>query len=403
MRRVSQAELRAFLLDRLGLRGAFWSATDSPVAAVDLGMIQIDSIRVTGLRNHDLAWVARSEAAPAALAEAIYGQGRFRETHYPLFAVRRDWLPLLSAGFTDFPQRHRAERRRLRPLMNKLTQHMHENGPVTVGQFASKRIAGGFNTVKATTKALEYLFYDRVVQISGRTPNFHRVFDLTERAAPELLPWSPPDAAAYERFLIESALGVLKAATADQIADRVALHYGQWRGESIRRWRALVARRLLEVADSVVVADLPDQPVYWYRREDEAGWARAQAPVDDVVRVVPPLDNLLFSRKRFSQLFGFDYKFEAYTPAAQRRFYFAMPLVYDHDVVGLIDIRLERGNGRPEWQIVGLDMRKPVSPEALRAGLHRVARIAGAEKVAVVMRTTRDLRRTLTGSVSRSV
>jgi len=190
---------------------------------------------------------------------------------------------------------------------------------------------------------------------------------------------------------------VLKAATADQIGDRVGLHYGQWRGESIKRWRALVERLLPQDARAVTVAGLPDNPVYWYRPEDGTAWDRVHQTDDGAVRIVPPLDNLMFSRKRFSQLFGFDYKFEAYTPQEQRRFYFAMPVLHAGDVVGLLDARLDRSNGRPEWQIVGLDMMKPVPPAALRAGIHRLARVAGAATVAVATRTSRDLRRALSG------
>jgi hypothetical protein len=396
MRQVSAAELRAFLVDRLGFTGPFWTAAEASARAAGLGMIQIDSIRSTGLRNHELAWVARAEATPQDWYAAVHGRGEFRESHFPLFAVRRDWLPHLIAAFTDFRARHRTERRRLLPLMRRLTQHMRDNGPVTVAQFTAKRIPGGFNTVKATTAALEYLFYDRVVQIAGRTPHFHRIFDLTERVAPELVDWAPLAAEAYERFLVESALDVLKIATADQLANRVAIHYGQWRGASIRRWRTLVERLLPEVARSVKVSDLPDNPVYWYLPQDEAGWERT-IPPDDAVRLVPPLDNLMFNRKRFSQLFGFDYKFEAYTPADQRRFYFAMPILHGADVVGLIDARVDRSDGKVQWQVTGLELKQSVPPEALRAGIHRVARIAGAEKVALATRTTRELRRLLSG------
>src|SRR3546814_2428207 len=37
-------------------------------------------------------WVARTDATVPALYEALYGHGHFRETHYPVFATRRDWL-----------------------------------------------------------------------------------------------------------------------------------------------------------------------------------------------------------------------------------------------------------------------------------------------------------------------
>ncbi len=101
MKRVSAADLRRFLLDRLGLAGPLRPAGEAARLATDLAMIQIDSIRVTGLRNHELAWLARSEASVADFYAMLYERGEFRETHYPVFAVRRDWVPTLSHGMPD--------------------------------------------------------------------------------------------------------------------------------------------------------------------------------------------------------------------------------------------------------------------------------------------------------------
>lgn len=399
IRRVSQGELRAFLLDRLGLRGPLWQPPEASAAARSLGMWQIDSIRVSGLRNQELAWIARAEDRPSGFYDLLYKNSAFRETHYPLFAVRQDWLPLLLTGFTDFRPRHKTGRRRYLPLMQKIKDHIRQNGPVTVADFESRRVIGGFNTIKATTKALDYLFYDRDIQIVGRTPNFHRVFDLTERSDPHLRDWTAPAKADYERFLIQSALGVLKIDTANRIASRVALHYGSWRGESIKRWRTLVADKLAELARPIIVADLPESPTFWYLPEDEPGWERAAAAVDPLLRVVPPLDQLLYSRGRFSQLFGFDYKFEAYTPADKRQFYFAKPLILDNEVVGLVDAKLDRNGSKPVWLVSGLDLKRPVPPDILRQGLHRVARLAGAEQVKVTAKVSRPIKIALNGPV----
>ena len=116
------------------------------------------------------------------------------------------------------------------------------------------------------------------------------------------------------------------------------------------------------------------------------------------VFLVPPLDNLLFSRRRLASLFGLDFKFEAYTPIDQRRFYFAMPILLDDAIVGLIDARRVLEGGRVTWQIAGLDLLGPASPDALRAGIHRIARLAGAERVTAATRLTRELRRALVGA-----
>lgn len=400
-RQVSAQELRAFLLDRLGLRGPRWDAAEAPERLAELGMVQIDSIRSTGLRNQELAWAARTDAPPDAFYDIVHGRRSFLELHYPVFATRRDWAPPLLTSTTELHARARAQREELRPLMRKLVRHIRDHGAVSVGELSSERIVGGFNTVKATTRALELLQFDRVLQVSGRTAHFHRIFDLTERVAPELVRWRRPSRAAYERFLLASALGVLKAATAEQLASRMALHYGQWRGGSIRTWRAHMDRLLRQPLSpdgpprAVQVRDLPDQPVYWYLAEDEPGWERAAAGDGGGVRIVPPLDNLLFSRRRLTELFDFAYKFEAYTPAHQRRFYFAMPILYGDDIAGLIDAR----RAGSVWQITGLDLRRDIPAEPLRRGIHRLARIAGAESIAVATRLPRDLSRTLRGKV----
>jgi uncharacterized protein YcaQ len=259
-------------------------------------------------------------------------------------------------------------------------------------------VVGGFNTIKSTTRALEQMWSDRRLQISGRTAHFHRLFDLSERVLPELADTPAPSLPEYERFLLRSALQVLKIATAEQWADRVALHYGSWRGESIRRWRELVKAEAAAIALPVEVVDLPDRPVYWHLPEDALSWedaARAPDP-GDPARVIPPLDNLLFSRKRFSALFGFDYKFEAYTPQDQRRFYFAKPVIHGERVVALIDAK--RADG--EWRIVGFEQIAPAPAEALRQAVHRLARIAGATKVTASARLPRELRRALVGKIA---
>jgi hypothetical protein len=58
---------RAFVLARLGLSGPLWAPERAGEEARALGMIQIDSIRVNGLRNHEIAWAARTDAPIEAL------------------------------------------------------------------------------------------------------------------------------------------------------------------------------------------------------------------------------------------------------------------------------------------------------------------------------------------------
>lgn len=392
---MSQELARAFLLDRLGLRGPFWAREEAGRRAVGLGMMQIDSIRSTGLRNHEIAWVARTDAPISDLYDVYYRDRHMLETHYPLFATRRDWVPYFLKDFGKAVNQERLKE--MRPLMRKVKKHIEANGPVSPADLDSERVIGGFNTIKATTRALEYLYHTGQVQISGRSKNFHRLFDLTERVAPELLSPLPDYRTSHKSFFVHSALSVLKLATPRQLAERVSHHVGTWRGGMA------VAKRLIEEAldhqliDWIESLEGDTHHRYLALKSDLDRFMAGNPPQDDTVRLVPPLDNLMFSRRRFTELFGFTYKFEAYTPEDQRRFYFAMPLLYRDRAVGLIDGRREDG----DWRITGLELYHDVPLEHLRAAVHRFARIAGCEKVVASPGLTKAQRSAFVGKVDR--
>jgi uncharacterized protein YcaQ len=196
--------------------------------------------------------------------------------------------------------------------------------------------------------------------------------------------------------MITPALDVLKIASRGQLAQRVNHHFGNWRGPGLTESRKLVDKAAADGLIQPVPVKAGDGEETWFiLAKDHDGWNRAQS-TDDKVRLVAPLDNLLFNRDRFTQLFGFTYKFEAYTPVRQRRFYFALPILWRDDVVGLIDGKRE--NGR--WLVTGLDLMKPVDADAFRQGLHRFARIAGAEKVATGRKVAEKWKKALGGKIA---
>lgn len=382
---------RAFVLGRLGLSGPLWAPEAAAQRAIDLGMIQIDSIRVNGLRNHEIAWAARTDAPVEDLYRLFYRDRGMIETHYPQFATRRDWLPWFVKDF------HKALRnpdrlREMRPLMRKVKKWIREEGPMSPADLESERVIGGFNTIKETTRALEYLFYVGEVQIAGRSKHFHRLFDLTERVAPELLEAHKPKRRDELAFFARSAAQVLKLGTRRQMTERTAHHIGTWRG-GMQLGRKAVDQAIKsgQLVEAPFARTADGAPLYALAED----LARPLPAIDDVVRIVPPLDNLLFNRRRFTELFGFEYKFEAYTPQSQRKFYFAMPILYRHALAGLIDVKKDGD----VWRVTGLDLMRPVPVESLRQAVHRLARIAGATKVEAPGVGLAKLRKGLSGRI----
>jgi uncharacterized protein YcaQ len=82
-----------------------------------------------------------------------------------------------------------------------------------------------------------------------------------------------------------------------------------------------------------------------------------------------PLDNLLWRRERLEDLFGFRYRWEGYTPLAQRRYgHYAMPILWGSHLIGRLDPRLDRERGRLIVRLLHLE--RGVAPtRALRRGL----------------------------------
>jgi uncharacterized protein YcaQ len=79
-------------------------------------------------------------------------------------------------------------------------------------------------------------------------------------------------------------------------------------------------------------ATVDGQTYLWPATENPA--SRRHAP-DEGVRLLAPFDPLVWDRRRFEHLWGWAYRFEAYTPAPKRvRGYYALPLLWHDRVIG---------------------------------------------------------------------
>ena len=166
-----------------------------------------------------------------------------------------------------------------------------------------------------------------------------------------------------------------------------------------RAWcaQALRERRLIELhVDGDTTAASSKARIAYALVEDERHLrrlARAAAkdgalPSDDTpLRLLSPFDPVVRDRQRAQRLFNFDYRFEAFTPAPQRKFgYYVMPLLQGDRLVGRINPKFHRERG--ELVINGLWWEKGIKPTrarkaALNVALERLAKFIGAERVVI--------------------
>ena len=116
--------------------------------------------------------------------------------------------------------------------------------------------------------------------------------------------------------------------------------------------------------------------VDWY-------WPPAEHPddavTDDAVRLLAPFDPIVWDRPRFELLWGWEYRFEAYTPVAKRRLgYYALPLLFRDRVVGWANVAADGGEIRPDVRYVsGRAPRERGFSAALGDELSRLAATLG--------------------------
>ena len=83
--------------------------------------------------------------------------------------------------------------------------------------------------------------------------------------------------------------------------------------------------------------------VTWYWPDSENPRSTRWAP-DDRVRLLAPFDPIVWDRRRFELLWGWAYRFEAYTPPAKRQLgYYALPMLWRDRVVGWGNAAVRRG------------------------------------------------------------
>jgi uncharacterized protein YcaQ len=85
--------------------------------------------------------------------------------------------------------------------------------------------------------------------------------------------------------------------------------------------------------------------------------------VDDKVHLLAPFDPVVWDRLRFEHLWGWRYRFEAYTPLAKRKLgYYALPLLWREHVIGWGNV--ETGSKATLTVKIGFATKKPVRDDA---------------------------------------
>ena len=348
-----------------------------------LGSLQFDPLEVAG-RNHDLTLLARVGGYRRSWTDDLLYRDRvLHETYNKMLSLvptaELPWYRITwdkrREGHDDGAFDEHA------PLVEELLGRIREGGPLSSTDVAPRAAIDWYwrptNQVRAL---LEALAEAGILAISRREGN-RRIYDLTERLFPaDLLARRPSEREQRRHKLLSRyrANGLLGATG----------EYSLWAGVGDSATKASLRDEL--VADGAIVPlevegfrgprFVPGDEVPLLdaaEAEVEAG-----GPMDGAGAVfLAPLDPLAWDRDMLLRLYGFDYRWEVYVPAARRRWgYYVLPLLYGDRFVGRIEPRIDRRTGTLRilglWWEDGFDPMSDANPgfpgaftDALRAHL----------------------------------
>ena len=334
-----------------------------------LRMIQLDPLDPAGT-NADFVALARVDGLKKgevyAATLGAHAFEHFAKERCLLPADRFPWWRALCRRDPGFRMRQR--RGRLPDsLLDAVEAEVAARGPVTIDDLEDRGAVRPIDwgawtgTGKASTFAIQTLWTRCRVVVCGRKGR-RKQYDLPERALGAHATAAPP--VDLERALFEDRLGA---------AGLLPTTAGPWWGALKAAKKAWVPRWIEEGVALPVQVEGHHRT--WLAPPD---WLEVDVPEPDGrIRILGPLDPLIWDRTLVEHVFGFPYKWEVYTPKTQRRWgWYVCPLLQGHQLVGRIELRVRDGRLCVDrlWEESSVD------PQALEAALDRHAEALGVDR-----------------------
>lgn len=390
---LSPEAARRYVLGRQGLwPGRRWAGKAGADAAIrQMEAVQVDTISVVA-RNHDLVlWSRVADYRPADLDALLYQDRAFFDYGGVLMIYPAAELPYWRAimrWWTTHRQAHAPDV----ALLDRVREELRARGPLGNRDFAAEgpATAQRWRSGKATGQALYYLWRTGELMTHSRR-GFDRVYDFHHNVAPPPDGAAPPetDLTTAVRYFAGKTLRDLGLATRAEWTRRSAIALAARVSPVAAGARGALAA-LVEAGEAAPVrvaglkepryAPAADLPLLAELAEGRtpACWQPLATTTDDEVTFLAPLDNVIWDRARTRALFDFEYIWEVYKPAPQRRWgYYTMPILYGDRLVGRLNPKLDRRAGVLTIDGFWLEDAAPTQDEAFVAALARgLARFA---------------------------
>ncbi|HTV94458.1 MAG TPA: crosslink repair DNA glycosylase YcaQ family protein [Steroidobacteraceae bacterium] len=332
MRRAARVTLEQ--LRRYAIARSLFTPTTLGRAIRKLGFVQADPIRAP----------ARAQDLTLRHRVLDYRAGDL-ERRYPRLPLEEDYF--VNYGYLLREHHHLMHPRTPRSAWSSSRQaraqallaFVVERGtahPRAVDQhFAHGKITNWFGgSTNATTRLLDEMHYRGLLRVARRDAGT-RVY--APRQAPSAAPLDAATVSARVDALVDlmvQTYAPLPARSLSQLLYYLSGGVPQWsqhRAAALERAARRLGRGRIE-------------GVEWY-------WPAAESPgsrrwrSEERVRLLTPFDPVVWDRRRFQLFWGWQYRFEAYTPAPRRKLgYYALPLLWGERVIGWGNLGMSGGS-----------------------------------------------------------
>ncbi|MEM9058695.1 MAG: crosslink repair DNA glycosylase YcaQ family protein [Pseudomonadota bacterium] len=374
--RISNRDARRLWLHAQGLSATPTGPVNVLATVEQLGLLQLDSIRVVSRAHHHILWSRNQNYREPMLGEAMTERRElFEHFTHDASVLPMAMYPQWRRQFARLEKKVRGwewHRGMLDAKGRKaLLQRIRDEGPLCSRAFTTKVKKNAMWRRPPHKLALDYLWYAGKLATSHRE-NFTKFYDLTERVVPKALRDERQSDQAQIDWLLREALQRLAFAT---------------HGDLQRFWDAVTnaeAKAWADAQPALVPVLVEGADKSWHRAlappDIETRLARAPAATSRL-RILSPFDPAVRDRQRLRRLFGFDYTIEIFVPAAKRRWgYYVFPLLEGDRMVGRIEVVGDRKAGvlsvKNLWPEPGVPW-TATREDKLDAELSRLARFIG--------------------------
>jgi uncharacterized protein YcaQ len=344
---LTNEQARRFLLHKQGLIGEH--IFEGKNGALDyihsVGSIQFDPVDVCG-KNAELILQSRVAGFTKRMLSDLLYRDRalvdYFDKNLCIMPVE-DW-PYFGRGRIRYGE-HERGRKEIDAVRGEIRKALEERGALSSADLDyGEKVSWFWSDTRLSRAALEHMYFCGELAVHHKKGSI-KYYDFAERCIPEDILRAPepyPDEAAHQAWRVErriGAIGLLWNRASDAWLGIDSLKAAQ----RDRAFEMLLSdQRIAEVR-----VDGVREPLYCRARDMEAlAYVQTNPVLRGRCEFLAPLDCLLWDRKMIVALFGFDYKWEIYTPESQRKYgHYVLPVLHGDRFVGRIELVRNKNTG----------------------------------------------------------